>query len=104
MVNPSHHRPSPSWKTVHASVYVGKGFDAINRPQYHIRTIQYGKDVKDGDKIVVVTEGTFKIWDAGWDQCETQREVMARNRTAGDFFYVEGPKDKKITVMVQRYY
>lgn len=96
--------PAPSWKTVHASLYEGKGFDASNSPQYHIRTVQFGKDVQDGDKIVVVTEGGFKIWDAGWDQCESRCEVIAKNRTPGNYFYIEGPKDKKIIVTVQRYY
>jgi len=96
--------PAPSWKTVHASAYEGKGFDAVDSPQYHIRTVQFGKDVQDGDKIVVVTEGAFKIWDAGWDQCESQCEIIAKNRTPGNYFFIEGPKGKKTIVKVQRYY
>jgi tetratricopeptide (TPR) repeat protein len=96
--------PNPSWKTVHASIYKGKGYDDGDSPEYHIRTVRFGKDVLNGDKIVVESEGGFKIWDAGWDQYESKYEFLSKDRTAGDYFYVEGPKEKKIIVKVQRYY
>ena len=96
--------PAPSWKTVHASSYKGRGLDASDRPQYHIRTVRFGKDIQDGDKIVVVTEGDFKIWNAGWDLCESQCEIIAKNTTPGNYFFIQAPKGKTIIVKVQRYY
>ena len=82
---------------------MGKGFDAGDSPEYHIRTVRFGKDVLDGDKIIVESEGGFKIWDAGWDQYESKHEFLSKGRTAGEYFYVEGPKDKRIIVKVQRH-
>lgn len=96
--------PTPSWKTVYASAYIGKGYDAANRPQYHIRTVQFGREVKKGDKILVETQGSFRIWDAGWDEYESEMEIIPKNRADGQYLYVEGPKEKKILITVQRYY
>ena len=95
--------PNPTWKTVHASVYVGKGYDSIDSPEYHIRTVRFGKEIRNGDKIIVETEGDFKVWNAGWDQYESKCEILAKERTSGEYFYLEGPKDKRIIVKVQRY-
>lgn len=96
--------PEPSWKTVHAAAYEGRGFDALDSPRYHVHTVRFGEVVQDGDKIVVVTDGVFKIWNAGWDQCESQCEIIVKNSTPGNYFFIQGPKDKKIIVKVQRYY
>jgi tetratricopeptide (TPR) repeat protein len=96
--------PPPSWKTVHASTYIGKGYDNNDSPRYHVSTVEFGKQVKFGDKIIVQTDGTFRIWDAGWDEYIYRCETISRNRATGGYFYVEGAKDKKITVIIQRYY
>lgn len=90
--------PPPSWKTVHASTYIGKGYDNNDSPRYHVPTVEFG------DKIIVETDGTFRIWDAGWDEYIYRCEIISKNRATGGSFYVQGPKDKKITVTIQRYY
>ncbi len=96
--------PAPSWKTLQAFVYMGKGLDETNSPEYHIRTVKFGKDVQEGDKIVVETEGKFKIWDAGWEECTSSCEVLVENRTDGEYLYIQGSTDRRITLKVQRFH
>lgn len=95
--------PTPSWKTVHSSLYMGKGYDEINSPEYHIRTVQFGKEVTPGDKVIVKTEGTFRIWDAGWQDRDSHCTLLPQLKTAGEYLYLEGREGERMTVKVQRY-
>ncbi|MBW2108661.1 MAG: hypothetical protein JRI36_08365 [Deltaproteobacteria bacterium] len=95
--------PNPSWRTVYASAYMGKGYDQNNSPEYHIRTLRFGKDVLDGDKIIVEVQGNFRIWDAGWDEYQSRCEIISKNKAPGQYLYVEAPEGERIMVSVQRY-
>jgi tetratricopeptide (TPR) repeat protein len=96
--------PEPSWKVAHASTYAGKGYDDANSPEYHIRTVQFGREVLAEDRIVVEGQGLFRIWDAGWKDCQSHCEIVPEDKTNGEYFYVEGMKGKQITVHVQRFH
>ena len=95
--------PSPSWKTIESRSYIGKGLSEGNDPQYHLPTVRFGQTAARGDKLVVETDGKFKIWDAGWEEHESRCELIVRNPIAGDYFYVQAKKDRRIVVTVQRY-
>jgi len=96
--------PEPSWRVANAFAYTGKGYDDANSPEYHIRTVRFGREVVAGDRIVVETEGSFRIWDAGWEDCESHCVIVPEDKTNGEYFYVEGMKGKRITVQIQRYH
>lgn len=95
--------PSPSWKTIETRSYIGKGVGPTNDRRYHLATVRFGETVHRGDKLVVQTDGTFKIWDAGWERHEARCELIVTNPIAGDYFYVQGKKDRRLIVSVQRY-
>ncbi len=96
--------PNPSWKTVHTYSYIGKGFTNNNDIKYQVPTVKFGEQVKSGDRLVVEADGAFKIWDAGWEEYITRCEIIFKNMIQGEYFYVQGPKDRRIVVKVQRYY
>lgn len=95
--------PPPSWQTIHTSTHIGKGFDDKDSSQYHIETVEHGKNFVYGDKIVVETDGDFKIWNGRWERHENRYEIICKSKKGGGFFYVEGPKDKEITVKIERF-
>ena len=95
--------PSPSWKTIETRSYIGKGVGPTNDRRYHLATVRFGETVHRGDKLVVEADGTFKIWDAGWEKHESRCELIITNPIAGDYFYVQGQKDRRLIVSVQRY-
>jgi len=95
--------PSPSWKTIVTRSYIGKGVGKSNESEYQLPTVRFGKTVLQGDKLVVVADGRFKIWDAGWEEHQSRCELIVRNPIAGDFFYVQAEEDRRIVVSVQRY-
>jgi tetratricopeptide (TPR) repeat protein len=96
--------PEPSWRVAHASAYTGKGYDDANSPEYHIRTVRFGREILPGDRIVVETDGSFRIWDAGWQECNSPCVIVPENKTNGEYFYVEGMQGERITVRIQRYH
>jgi len=96
--------PNPSWKTVHTYSYIGKGCTNNNDIKYQIPTVKFGEQVKPGDRLVVEADGAFKIWDAGWEEYVSRCEIIFKNTIQGEYFYVQGPKDRRIVVKVQRYY
>ena len=96
--------PNPSWKTVHTFSYIGKGCTDSNDLKYQLPTVKFGEHVKSGDRLVVEADGAFKIWDAGWEEYVSRCEIIFKNTIQGEYFYVQGPKDRRIVVKVQRYY
>jgi hypothetical protein len=95
--------PSPAWKTIETRSYIGKGVGPTNDRRFHLATVRFGETVHRGDKLVVEADGAFKIWDAGWEKHESHCELIVTNPIAGDYFYVQGKKDRRLIVTVQRY-
>lgn len=96
--------PSASWKTLQTRSYIGKGVGNGNNREYQVPTVRFGDPVLPGDKLIVETDGTFKIWDAGWEEHESRCEIVVQTTISGEYFYVQGQKDRIVVVTVQRYH
>ena len=59
--------------------YAGKGWDDNDSKEYHITCMEYGKDFKFTDRIVMVADGEFKVYGKN-NRNEISRWLLVKNK------------------------
>ena len=98
--------PPPSWKTVFSKEFVGVGFTGGDEPKDNdgtIHTVECGRTLKVGDRVIVETQGNSnaEVWySARWRKYS--RPIINQTATSG-YICVRAKKGVKFKVIVQRY-
>ena len=93
--------PPPSWKTVFEKEFVGVGFTGGKYKDGGVATVECGKDVLIGDRIIVKGKGNEQIYNrGGWEKY--QYPIINKAGVNGSF-YIRTKKGEKFKVVIKRF-
>jgi hypothetical protein len=93
--------PPPTWQTVYKKTFIGKGYGKGEKNK--VPTVQAGKDLMYGDKIII-SGAEFQVYSGGrWKQFVNKKyEIKNKSRRTSGILAVKAPAGEKFSVEIQR--